>query len=34
MLRLMERMKSMEAEMASLKSSEKGFEMVECSNEG
>ena len=34
MLRLMERMKSMEAEMASLKSSEKSFEMMECRNEG
>jgi hypothetical protein len=34
MLRLMERMKSMEAEMASLKSSEKNFEMMECRNEG
>ena len=34
MLKLMERMKSMEAEMASLKSSEKSFEMMECRNEG
>ena len=34
MLKLMERMKFMEAEMASLKSSEKSFEMMECRNEG
>ena len=33
-LRIMERMKSMEAEIASLKSSEKNFEMMECRNEG
>lgn len=33
MLRLMERMKYMGAEMASLKSSEKNFEMMECRNE-
>jgi len=33
MLRLIERMKYMGAEMASLKSSEKSFEMMECRNE-
>ena len=33
-LRLMERMKSMEAEMVSLRSSEKSFEMMKCRNGG
>jgi hypothetical protein len=33
-LRLMEHMKSMEAEMASLRLSEKSFEMMGCQNEG
>ena len=32
--RLMERMQAMEAEMALLRSSEKSFDMMECSNEG
>jgi hypothetical protein len=32
--RLMERMQAMEAEMASLRSNDKSFEMMECRNEG
>jgi chromosome segregation ATPase len=32
--KLMERMQAMEAEMASLRWKEKGFEMMECRNEG
>jgi dTDP-4-dehydrorhamnose 3,5-epimerase-like enzyme len=31
---LMERVRAMEAEMASLRWNEKTFEMMECSNEG
>ena len=34
MLRLMERTKPMEAEIASLKLSEKSFEMMGCRKEG
>ena len=33
-LRIMKRMKFMEAQIASLKLSEKNFEMMECRNEG
>jgi hypothetical protein len=32
--RLMERVRAMEAEIASLRWDEKGFEMMECRNEG
>jgi len=32
--RLMERVQAMEAEMASLRWNEKGFDMMECRNEG